>query len=69
MTDLEVELEIERLKNSEAVKLAKAAKRLKNKRRQYMYSLRVYEKHGKEMLNAGITLKNFEKSLIQEDLT
>ena len=55
LTDEQVEAEIERLKASEAVKLAKYEERLKFRRRQYMYGLRGYEKKGKEMMAAGIT--------------
>ena len=55
LTDAQVEVEIERLKASDAVKLAKYEETLKNRRRQYMYGLRTLEKKGKEMIAAGIT--------------
>lgn len=61
MTDLEIEMEIERLRNSEAVKLAKAEERFKNKRRQYMYCLRTYEKRGKELTKLGVTLETLKE--------
>lgn len=61
MTDIEVETEIARLKNSEEVKLAKIEERIKNRRKQYMYCLRVYEKRGREMMQNGITLDNIEE--------
>lgn len=63
LTDMEVELEIERLLNSDEVALAKKEVRIKNKRRQYMYSLRTMEKRGKELANQGITLENMEDKL------
>lgn len=59
LTDEDVELEIERLRESEAVKLAKKEKQYKYKRRQYLYTLRWYEKRGKELMAAGITEDDF----------
>lgn len=56
LSDEEVEAEIERLKKSELVKLAKKEEAIRNKRRQYMYQLRMYEKKGIELAAAGITL-------------
>ena len=55
LTDEQVEEEIARLLESEAVKLAKHAQRLKQRRRQYLYQLRDYEKKGKALIEAGIT--------------
>lgn len=55
LTDADVEREIERLNKSEAVALAKRAMTLKNRRRQYMYKLRDFEKKGKALMEAGIT--------------
>lgn len=63
LTDEQVELEIERLLNSDDVKLAKKETRIKLRRRQYMYSLRTMEKRGKELSKQGITLDNIEKEL------
>lgn len=63
LTDEQVEVEIERLLNSDAVKLAKKETRIKLRRRQYMYSLRVMEKRGKELKKQGVTLDNIEKTL------
>ena len=62
ITDEAVEAEIERLKNSEAVKLAKAEERERNRRKQYMYCLRTYERRGKELMKQGYTLDDFERS-------
>ena len=56
LTDEQVELEIERLQNSPLVKLARKEERVRYKRRQLLYSLRVYEKKGKALEAAGITL-------------
>lgn len=54
LTDEEVEQEIERLNNSEAVALARRKARLEYKRRQYLYQLRDLEKKGNALLEAGI---------------
>ena len=48
LTDFEVEQEIERLLDSNEVKLAKKEQRILYKRRQYMYQLRNMEKRGKQ---------------------
>ena len=60
LTDEQVEEEISRLLNSDDVKLAKQETRIKNRRRQYMYNLRVLEKRGKELAELGITDANIE---------
>lgn len=62
-TDAEVEMEIERLLNSEAVKLAKREIQIRDRRRQYMYNLRTMEKRGKQLKKEGITLENIEEKL------
>lgn len=71
LTDEQVELEIARLLNSDAVKLAKKETRIKLRRRQYMYGLRSMEKRGKQLQKDGITLENIEEKLfggkIEED--
>lgn len=55
LTDEEVEVEIEKLKQSEAVKLARKQQRLIYRRRQILYGLRDLEKKGKALMEAGIT--------------
>jgi hypothetical protein len=67
LTDTEVEQEIERLLASPLVKLAKQEQRIRYKRRQYLYQLRFYEKKGKELEAAGITMEML-KTLEPEDL-
>ena len=62
-TDEQVEIEIERLLNSEDVTLAKKEAQIKYKRRQYMYQLRSMEKRGKQLADDGITLENIEARL------
>jgi hypothetical protein len=63
LTDREVEAEIERLLNSEDVKLAKKEQRILYKRRQYMYQLRSFEKRGVQLAEKGITMDNIEMML------
>jgi hypothetical protein len=55
LTDEEVEIEIEKLRQSEAVKLARKQQRLIYKRRQTLYNLRDLEKKGEALMEAGIT--------------
>lgn len=57
LSDLEVEQEIQRLRESEFVELAKMEERTRYRRRQLLYSLRVLEKKGKALAAAGITLE------------
>lgn len=61
LTDEQVEAEIVRLNESEAVALARFATRLKNRRRQYLYNLRDLEKKGKALMEAGITREMLQK--------
>ena len=61
LTDKQVEQEIERLKQSPYVKLAKKEEAIRYRRRQYLYGLRQYEKKGKELSSAGITLEMLEQ--------
>ena len=68
LTDEQVEIEIERLLNSEEVKLAKKETRIKQRRRQYMWSLRSMEKRGKELKKMGVTLDNMEHQLFGEPI-
>ena len=63
LSDAEVELEIERLLDSEEVKLAKKEQRILYKRRQYMYQLRNLEKRGCQLVKKGITMDNMEAKL------
>lgn len=61
LTDEQVELEIKRLQDSPFVKLARKEERIKYRRRQQLYLLRQYEKRGKELEKAGITMETLEK--------
>lgn len=58
LTDLEVEEEIARLKASPLVALGKIEERIRIRRRQYMYTLRQYEKKGAELAASGVTVES-----------
>ena len=60
LTDDEVEQEIAKLQTSPLVKLARKEERIRYQRRQYLYTLRQYEKKGKELEKAGITMEVLE---------
>lgn len=61
LTDEAVEEEILRLQNSPQVKLARREEAIRNRRRQYMYQLRMYEKKGLALEAQGITLEELEE--------
>ena len=61
MSDEMVEEEILRLQTSHHVKLARREEAIRNRRRQYMYQLRMYEKKGKQLEAQGITLEELEE--------
>lgn len=61
MTDEMVEEEICRLQTSPHVKLARREEAIRNRRRQYMYQLRMYEKKGIALEAQGITLEELEE--------
>ena len=61
MSDEMVEEEILRLQNSPLVKLARREEAIRNRRRQYMYQLRMYEKKGKALADQGITMEELEE--------
>ncbi len=61
ISDEMVEEEIFRLQSSHHVKLAKREEAIRNRRRQYMYQLRMYEKKGKQLEAQGITLEDLDE--------
>lgn len=63
MTDEQVAEEVERLKESDYVRLAQKEIRLKNKRRKWMYQLRWLEKRGKQLESQGITIENIDRMI------
>ena len=68
LTDAEVEMEIERLKDSPYVKLARKELRIQYKRRQALYQLRNLEKRGKQLEKMGVTYDNIETELFGGDI-
>ena len=56
LTDEQVEREIARLQESPYVKLANRERRVRERRRMYLYNLRQLEKKGKALEDAGITM-------------
>lgn len=67
LTDQEVEIEIESLRTSPMVQLARKEQRLKYKRRQELYQLRNLEKRGCQLADKGITMDNIESMLFGSD--
>lgn len=67
LTDYEVDKEIERLNASPAVLLARQEQRLKYRRRQYLYTLRSFEKRGKELMADGITYEMLKEKEMECD--
>ena len=63
LTDEQVEQEISRLQQSPYVKLANKERRIRTKRRQYLYGLRQLEKKGKELASSGFTMENLDDLL------
>ena len=63
LTDQEVEQEIESLRTSPMVQLARREQALKYKRRQALYQLRNLEKRGCKLAEQGITMDNIEVML------
>ena len=63
LTDEQVEREIERLRKSDAVKLAQKEQQIKLRRRKQMYDLRWFEKRGKQLAALGVTMANIEEVL------
>ena len=61
LSDEMVEEEILRLQSSPLVKLARREEAIRNRKRQYMYQLRMYEKKGKQLEAQGITLEELEE--------
>ena len=61
MTEEMVDQELARLLASPHVKLAKREEAIRNRKRQYVYQLRCYEKKGKALEAQGITLEELEE--------
>lgn len=67
LTDEQVEREIERLRRSDMVSLARKEQRIRYQRRQVLYNLRNLEKKGKELAAAGITMEMLDSMGREEE--
>lgn len=65
LTDEAVEREMDELKKSPYVKLARREQRLKYKYRQQLYLLRNLEKRGKELAALGVTVDTMDEWLAE----
>ena len=63
LTDEMVAEEVERLKDSEYVRLAQKEIRLKSKQRKWLYQLRWLEKRGRQLEAEGVTLENIDRMI------
>ena len=61
LTDEQVDREIERLRESPLVALARKEERIRYKRRQVLYNLRALEKKGKQLQASGITMEMLQR--------
>lgn len=59
--------EMERLKESEYVRLARRERRLLYRQRQILYTLRALEKRGKELMDSGVTMENIEDMIARTE--
>lgn len=59
-----LDVEILRLQNSHHVKLARREENIRNRKRNYMYQLLMYEKKGKALEAQGITLESLEEMAV-----
>ena len=66
LTDAEVEREIEQLQRSPYVALANKERRVRNRRRMYLYGLRQLEKKGKELERAGVTMESLDEMTYED---
>ena len=60
LTDEQVEQEIEKLRGSHYVKLARKEEQIRYRRRKYLYTLRQYDRMGRELEQAGVTFEVLE---------
>lgn len=61
--DAALEAEIARLREDEHVKLAQRYDYARNRRKQYLYQLRYYQKKGRELAALGVTMDNIDEML------
>lgn len=63
ISDAQVEAEIARLRKDPNVALARKEERIRYQRRQILYQLRSYEKKGKALAAAGITMEILDEMI------
>lgn len=61
--DTALETEIAQLREDEHVKLARRYEYARNRRKQYLYQLRWYQKKGRELAALGVTMDNLNEML------
>ncbi len=64
INDEQIEDEILRLAESDAVKLAQAEQAINSKRKQLISEFRKLEKRGEQLLSEGYTLENIEEKMM-----
>ncbi len=64
INDEQIEDEILRLAESDAVKLAQTEQAINSKRKQLISELRALEKRGEQLLSEGYTLENIEEKMM-----
>lgn len=63
ITDAEVEIEIRKIYASEAYKLGISEIRYRRKRRELLYTLRGYYRHGLKLMEQGYTMENYKEKV------
>ena len=66
LTDEQVEQEIARLQQSHYVKLANQERRMRERRRMYLYGLRQLEKKGRDLDRSGVTVETLRSMYSEE---
>ena len=66
LTDEQVEQEIARLQQSPYVKLANQERRMRERRRMYLYGLRQLEKKGRDLDRSGVTVETLRSMYSEE---
>lgn len=65
--DAAIEAEIANLRADEYVRLAKRYEYARNRRKQYLYQLRYYQKKGRELADLGVTMENLDEMLCSSE--
>lgn len=67
LTDAQIDAEIQRLTQSEYVRLARKERNIRLRRRRYYYDLNWLEKRGKELAAEGFTMETLELLDVPQD--